>query len=395
MTVVMIGHKGLPARSGGIERHISFLAQGLALRGFEVISYGRQWYVGKEAVVLPMGVVQYLTPGIHTKHLDAITHSFTALWHARRFHPDIVHLHGTGVSLLAPLVRLLFPRAQTVVTFHCQDAVLAKWNWVAKCAFRIGEWCACHFAHRTIVVSQTLARYCLKKYHCQVAFITHPFIPPANIPSDQGLLRYDLQSKKYLLSVSRLIPDKQIHLLIQAYAMACKVAPRVFDQIPLVLVGGSAKTKQYVDHIQRLVAQTPGVQYLGERCGTELEVLQAHALAHVFPTSSEGLAYTLLEAAGFARPVVVTNLPQNREATGEFGLEVRARDRKDLARGLQEIVCMEAGARDRMGLKMQEHVKQFFSFSDRVDDVALLYQELCTGEMSLRTQHALLAYSNS
>lgn len=393
MTIAMIGHKGLPARSGGFERHVSFLAQGLALRGHRVVSYARRWYVGDAPVTLSAGIEQHFTRGIKTKHLDAITHSFTALLHARSLHPDVIHLHGTGVSLLAPLARLLCPRAKVVVTFHCQDAVLAKWNWFAKTAFRLGEWCACHFAHRTIVVSQTLARYCLKKYHCQVAYITHPFIPPTNTPSLSVVERAGLKPKQYFLSVARLIPDKQIHSLIEAYALARKADPATFAQVPLVLVGGGANTESYVARIKRLVSETPGVHFLGERCGEELEALQAHALAHVFPTSSEGLAFTMLEAAGFARPSIVTNLPQNREATGEYALEVRAGDVADLARGLREMLALNPDERDRMGLKAREHLIEKFSFDDRVDDVALLYQELCTGEMSLRSPHSLLEYS--
>ncbi len=101
----------------------------------------------------------------------------------------------------------------------------------------------------------------------------------------------------------------------------------------------------------------------------------------------------MLEAAAFARPAVITNLPQNREATGEFALEVRPEDAADLARGLHEIIIMSADERERMGVKMNEHLKRQFSFNDRVDDIALLYHELCTGDMSLRTRHALLEYS--
>ncbi len=389
----MIGHKGLPARSGGFERHVSFLAQGLVLRGYRVISYGRRWYVGDESVTLPEGIEQVFTPGIHTKHLDAITHSFTALIHARAAHPDIIHLHGTGVALLAPIARLLFRRAKIVVTFHCQDAVLAKWNAFAKAAFRLGEWCACHFAHRTIVVSQTLARYCLKKYHCQVAYITHPFIPPSHLPPVEGLRADGLVAKGYFLAVARLIPDKQIHTLIEAYAIARQAAPEMLAHLPLVLVGGYAGGKAYLQHISVLVAQTPGVHLLGERCGEALETLQAHALAHVFPTSSEGLAFTMLEAASFSRPSIVTNLPQNREATGEFALEVRPGDRLDLARGLAQFLALSPEARELMGKKAHQYLRKQFSFNDRVDDVALLYQELCTGDTSLRTRHALLEYS--
>src|SRR5690348_1378618 len=105
MVIAMIGQKGLPARSGGIERHVETLAAGLASRGHRVIVFGRAWYVAGGNGV-PAGVEQVLTSGIRTKHLDAITHSFTALWSARKFHPDVVHIHGTGAAILSPVARL-------------------------------------------------------------------------------------------------------------------------------------------------------------------------------------------------------------------------------------------------------------------------------------------------
>ena len=123
-TIAMIGQKGLPARSGGIERHVQHLATSLVERGHRVIVFGRAWYVAQSKA--PNGVEQIITKGIKTKHLDAITHSFTAILAARKLRPDIVHIHGAGIAVLVPLVRLLVPKAKVVVTFHCIDRVLTN-----------------------------------------------------------------------------------------------------------------------------------------------------------------------------------------------------------------------------------------------------------------------------
>ena len=291
-TIVMIGQKGLPARSGGIERHVGFVASGLAERGYRVVVYGRRWYV-KNATV-PTGIEQRFTNGIRTKHLDAITHSFTALWDARRLNPDIVHIHGTGIALLAPIARLLLPRAKHVVTFHCTDSEHAKWNPVAKWILRIGEWLACRIPDRTIVISQVLMRACLEKYRCQSVYISHPYQLPTDIPSEQQLDAFSVKPNQYLLFAGRLVPNKQVHILIKAYVSARKRHPERWANIPLIIAGGGIWSDSYVKWLHDLGAKTPGVQFVGERNGDSLRALQAYALAHVFPTSSEGLSFSML-----------------------------------------------------------------------------------------------------
>jgi glycosyltransferase involved in cell wall biosynthesis len=391
MTIVMIGQKGLPARSGGIERHVDALARGLARLGERVVVYGRRWYVGSDAA--PNGVEQRFSPGFHTKHLDAITHSFTALLDARRVHPDVVHLHGTGIALLAPMARLLHPRAKVVVTFHCIDRTLAKWGRVARLAFRLGEWLACYCAHTTIAVSQELVKYCQQTYGRQTVYITHPFTIDIANPNPEFLHAHGLREQSYLAFVARLIPDKQAHRLVDAYAHASVLFPELFAHVPLVIIGGSSATDAYAKRLKQMAQRTPNVRLLGERSGEELRALQAYALAHVFPTSSEGLAISMLEAGAYARPSIVTDLPQIREATGGYAIEVRVQDTEDLCRGLIQMVSQPEKARERLGQAMRSHVVKTFSPDERIKDVQRLYREILSDGAVESAPSELLRYS--
>ena len=83
MRIAIIGTKGMPAASGGIERHVEELSTRLAKDGFQVTVYTRPWYTGpvpktyKGVRLVPMRSVK-------TKHLDAISHTFNAVMHAMR-----------------------------------------------------------------------------------------------------------------------------------------------------------------------------------------------------------------------------------------------------------------------------------------------------------------------
>ncbi len=383
LTIVMIGQKGLPARSGGIERHVSSIATGLAARGYHIVVYGRRWYVGNGQA--PAGVEQRFSSGIRTKHLDAITHSLTALWNARRLKPDVIHLQGSSVALLAPLARLLHPKAKLVVTFHCIDAGHAKWNWLAKKILRLGEWISCNVPDKTIVVSQTLLRDCLKRFSTQTVYISHPFDIEKNQVPTEPLAAFGLKKDHYLISAGRLVPNKHIHLLIQAYAKVRESRPDLFATIPLVIVGGGVWTDSYVSWLSKLASSVPNVKLLGERWGMELAALQAHAMAHVFPTLTEGLSFAMLEAGAFARPAVATALPQNQEALGSSVIKVRVNDVDDLARGLIELVSLSSADRQAMGEATRAHVERAFHPVDRIDDLDRFYRELCGQSFELVT----------
>lgn len=385
MHIVMLGQKGVPSFSGGIERHVESLAMGLVKRGHKVTIYGRRWYVGQAEA--PEGILQRFSVGIRTKHLDAITHSFTALLDARKIRPDVIHLHGSGVALLTPFARLLHPGSKIVVTLHCPEYQCSKWNRFAKQMFKLGDWLACHFAHKIITVSQELAEYFLRHYGCQASFITHAFSMPSISEDETILEKHGLRKHEYLLFVGRLIPRKQAHALIDAYSVARRTYPDLFANIPLVLIGGGAYQDSYVRWLYAKAANEPGVIMLGERVGKELQVLQAQAVAHVFPTVSEGLSLAVIEAAAFARPIVSSDIRPNDEAHGGFAVRVRTGDVDDLAKGLVKILSLQKDEAQKMADNAHAFVCRQFHAQDRIDDVVRLYQEVLTGDSTLVTPY--------
>lgn len=384
MKIIMIGQKGLPARSGGIERHVEIMAPGLASRGHDVIVYGRKWYVGDRNFDHP-GVTQAFSPGIHTKHLDAITHSFTALIHARRHKPDIIHIHGTGAALLTPFARLIHPRAKTIVTIHCLDRVLSKWNRFARFMFNLGEKLACYFAHKTIAVSEALTRYCLMKYNRQTSFISHSF-PAIEPPDASPLESFGLQKDGYFLFVGRLIPDKQAHILVDAYTYARKERPDLFEHKPLVIVGGGSSTEKYVDWMYRKVAGVPGVLMVGAQYGETLRALQANAFAHVFPTSSEGLSLAVLEAGAFARPIIATTIEANTEATGGNMISCIPENVESLAQAMITAADMDSDMLANLGSAFARHIADAYDEENRIDDMTRLYSEAVYQKNDLVTE---------
>src|SRR3989338_4505954 len=100
MHIAMIGQKGIPARWGGVERHVEELSRRLSDRGIFVTVYARSWYTEKKEPPARAATLRIVhLPSIETKHLDTITHTFLATVHALRSSATVIHYHGVGPSL--------------------------------------------------------------------------------------------------------------------------------------------------------------------------------------------------------------------------------------------------------------------------------------------------------
>ena len=139
MKIAMIGQKGIPVRYGGIERHVQELSLKLNKLGHSVFVYTRPYYTNKNLKEFK-GVNLISLPSIHTKHLDAISHTFLATLDALRKDYDIIHYHGVGPSLLSWIPRIFKPRVKVVVTFHCIDRRHKKCSFCFKSR---GNGCIC------------------------------------------------------------------------------------------------------------------------------------------------------------------------------------------------------------------------------------------------------------
>lgn len=312
MKIAMIGQKGIPALYGGIERHVEELSVTLIKQGHDVVVYGRKWFTGND-IARYKGIRTINTPTLHTKHLDAIFHTFTSIIHALLFQkPDIIHFHGVGPALLSWMPRLLSPKTKVVVTMHCLDRYHQKWGFFARFMLRAGEWIGAVFAHKAIAVSKTIQNYFLNEYHRHTVYI--PNGVPSTKPQNNSLIhQWGLQPEKYLLMVSRLVKHKGAHYLLEAWQIARQQNPELLKDYKLVIVGDGVFTDDYVSSLHHLARGDNSIIFTSWQKGQELEELYANTALLVHPSENEGLPITVLQAMSYARSVLVSDIPEHKE----------------------------------------------------------------------------------
>jgi glycosyltransferase involved in cell wall biosynthesis len=334
----MVGAKGIPARHGGIERHVDEIAQRLAGVGHHVDVFTRQHHPVDTA--FHEGVRLRRRWSVHTKHLDAATHTAWCVLEAALSHRyDLLHVHGIGPGLFVP------PRwlgLRTVFTYHAQDWRQRKWGRLARWSLQRGERHAVRTASEVITVSRLLQHYVLERYGRSAHHIPNG----ATLPGPQGvdhLHGLSLHPGSYVLFVGRLIADRGVDTLVEAFR-------DVPGTLQLAIVGEVHLGEDEMRHL-RSRADTR-VRFLGQQTGEALQQLYAHAAFCVHPSRVEGLPIAVLEAMSHGRAVIVSDIPENLEAIGDAALTFPVGDVATLRqrmRSLQENPpeCAELGERAR------------------------------------------------
>jgi glycosyltransferase involved in cell wall biosynthesis len=362
LRIAMIGQKGIPATYGGVERHVEELSVRLVRRGHHVRVYNRPHYNTLGACDYH-GVQIVTLPSIATKHLDAISHAALCTAHALADRPDVIHYHAEGPALLSWLPRLV--NTGVVATIHGQDWQRTKWGGLATLALRAGEWTAMHAPDQTIVVSETLARTLSHKYGRPARFI------PNGISLDAGddvsiLTDLGLESGKYVLFASRLVPEKGAHYLIEA-----ALTPPL--GLPVVLAGDSSFSEDYVASLKSSAAQAdiifPGYVY-----GARLAALFKHAALFVLPSDLEGLPIVLLEALGYGTPVLASNIAPNVEVLGDLGHTFKAGSVDDLRHQLAACLAELPAVREQ-AQRAKQIILAAYDWDTVTDQTVSVYEQ--------------------
>ncbi|HEC78823.1 MAG TPA: glycosyltransferase [candidate division WOR-3 bacterium] len=360
MKIVFVGQKGVPAKFGGIERHVEELGWRLAERGHSVIVYSRRHYNCFSGIYRNMRVVSL--PAIKQKHTEMISHTFLSLFDLLDKKVDIIHIHGVDPALISFIPRL---KTKVVVTSHDRAYRREKWGPIAKKFSRMAERVFIVSPHKKIVVSQTLKKYYEEKYDCEVVYIPNG----VEIPKEQGsaeLGKFGLSKGEYFLFVGRIVPTKGCEILIEAFK-------RMKTDKKLVFAGGSSYTDSYYERLRRKADKR--VLFLGYRYGKELAQLYANAYCFVMPSEVEGLALTLLEAMSYKRCVIYSDIPENVEAARDAGIAFRNKDVDDLAAKI-DLALQNPSLCRELGAKARKRVENEYDWDRVVDQTEELYQTL-------------------
>ncbi|MFA5061917.1 MAG: glycosyltransferase family 4 protein [Patescibacteria group bacterium] len=378
MKIAMIGQKGIPfdKDGGGIERHVEELSVRLAAAGHSVSAYIRPRFL-KQEIKEYKGVKLIPLPSIPTKNFDTITYTLFASIHVLFQKVDVIHYHGVGPSTLAWIPRLFKPKARVIVTFHSIDRFHKKWGWFARLYLGWGEWTACHYPHKTIVVSHSLHEYCLDRFKKETVYIPNG-VSVSKVNTNEKIQKFGLGYEDYILTVARLVKHKGIHYLIEAYKKIEQHFGTDANNWPggqikkLVIVGAPSFTQDYFQYLKKLSAGNPNIIFVGFQTGVTLAQLYANAYLYVHPSEAEGLSVSILEAMSHGRCVLTSNIPENLEIIDHGGYSFESKNIDDLYEKLAYLLDFDEAVK-RRGEHGLEFIRENFDWDDITKEVQNVY----------------------
>jgi glycosyltransferase involved in cell wall biosynthesis len=392
MRIAMIGQKGIfVTHDGGVERHVEELSTRLAKLGHEVFVCCRPHYMNAEmrkklkienGKLKIRGINLVFKPSINTKFLDTITHVFTSTLHALRQKYDIIHYHGVGPSTLSFIPRIFARKSKVIVTFHSQDRFHQKWGPFSRAFLAFGEWTACTYPHKTIVVSKTLRRYCKERFYHDTIFIPNG-VEVKKVSGSDKIKNWGLKEGQYILSVARFVKHKGLHYLIQAFKEFKKTQKHKNTKTQdvkgykLVLVGESPYPSKYADWLRELAAEDPDIVFTGYQIGEALDQLFLNSYIYVHPSESEGLSITILEAMSYGKCVLISDIEENLEAMEHYGFYFKTGDVGDLKGKLEKLLVSPKIVAE-MGEKAREFVKKEHNWDEIAKKTLGVYKSMRT-----------------
>jgi glycosyltransferase involved in cell wall biosynthesis len=217
-----------------------------------------------------------------------------------------------------------------VATIHGLDHQREKWGIFAGTYLRLGERCAVKYADEIIVLSKNMQKYFLNKYKRETRYIPNGVNPPNIRKPNLIRQKYHLEKDSYILFLGRVVPEKGLRYLIQAFKM-------VKTDKKLVIAGGSSDTTKFYHEIKNLAAADDRIVFTGFVEGAELEELYSNSFVYVLPSDVEGMPLSLLEALSYGNCCLISDIPECAEVVENRGVMFRKSDVSDLQKKLQKL----------------------------------------------------------
>lgn len=330
MRIAEFGHKHVYESTGGIEVVVTELVKRLAEHGNTVTVFDRREIDRPERTYPKTENVRLLcVPTLSNSKINAQLYSLGATLRCLLDDYDVVQVHAEGPAVFIPLLKA--SGKKVVVTIHGLDWQRAKWGRFASAYIKLGERMTAHYADRIVVLSDDVKSYFRDAYGRDADLVINGVtVFPT---TDTNLIApFGLERGNYFLFIGRMVPEKRLDLLVNAYL-------RSGTKKKLVISGEITDAVKQSDWYPKAIAN-PNVVFTGFAEGALKAQLYSNAHCFVLPSDIEGMSIALLEGLGYGIRVLASDIEENVRIMHGFGDTFSAGDMDALAGKLSEISAL-------------------------------------------------------
>ncbi len=362
MRIAILGTRGIPASYGGFETFAEHLSTRLVGRGHEVTVYCRAHYVSPRQLEYH-GVSLTVLPTIRHKYLDTVIHAFISALHAvpRRF--DAALICNAANAPFAPILRLT--GTPVAINVDGLEHKRKKWNWLGRHYYLLAERLATVLPSATVTDAQVIHDYYLARYKATSTMIAYGSEVERR-PDRETVRQWRVEPNRYVLYVSRLEPENNAHLVIEAFK-------KVRTAYRLLIVGDAPYAHDYINDLRARARGDKRIIFTGFVFGQDYRALQQNAYCYVHATEVGGTHPALLEAMGYGNCVLTLATPENIEVVSDAGIPFA--EESDLVEKLQRVL-RDGSLVQAYRHRAQIRVQKYYDWDHVVDQYEHLFARM-------------------
>lgn len=368
--IAMLGQKRIPSREGGVEVVVEELATRMVKNGNNVTCYNRGGHhvSGKQYDARKIkeykGIRIKTVPTINCRGLAAMSSSVFAAIKAAFGKYDVVHFHAEGPCAMLWLPKLFGKRC--IATIHGLDHMRAKWGKLASTYIMLGEKCAAKHADEIIVLSKGVKDYFKETYNRDTVYIPNGVNRPEIKGTNEIKERWGLEKDSYILYLGRLVPEKGIKYLVEAFK-------NVKTDKKLVIAGGSSDTDEFSNELKEMAGDDERIIFTGFVQGEPLDELYGNAYIYTLPSNLEGMPLSLLEAMSYGNCCLVSDIEECASVVEDKAIVFEKSNVEDLRKKLQEV-CDDKELVEGYKKNAADFICEKYSWDDVVEKTMELYR---------------------
>ena len=363
MKIAILGTRGIPSGYSGYEQFAEELGVRLVERGHDVAVYCRAPLFEYQPPTYG-GIRLVYLPSVETRSLSTYSAMAVASLHASFRDYDVILACNVASSPFCLLPKLGGKRI--VINVDGLEWLRPKWGGLARRLFKFSARLSKRVADVLVTDAEAMRRRYAEEFGADSVFIAYG----ASIGASEHpeiLAQYGLSPRNYLLTASRLVPDNNPDLIVEAFS-------GVRTDMVLAMAGGVPYSSPYVEGLKRMAGER--VKLLGHIDNAEhIKELHCNAYAYVHGHEFGGTNPALLKALGFGNCVLALDTPFNREVLdGGYGI-LYHKDVEDLRRHLQAIVD-DPGRQAAMAKRASDRIGEAYTWERITDQYEALFVSL-------------------
>ena len=367
MRIAILGTRGIPASYGGFETFAEHLSTRLVARGHDVTVYCRSHYVSPRQLNFH-GVKLKVLPTIRHKYFDTVVHTFLSAIHSVSQRYDAALICNCANAPFSPILRLAGTRV--AINVDGLEHKRKKWGSLGRRYYRFAEYLSTLLPTEMVTDAQVIQDYYLARHNAPSTMIAYGSEVERR-PDRELVRKWRVEPNRYVLYVSRLEPENNAHLVIEAFK-------KVRTAYRLLIVGDAPYAEQYINSLKASARGDKRIIFTGFVFGQDYRALQQNAYCYVHATEVGGTHPALLEAMGYGNCVLTLATPENIEVVGDAGVPYI--DEFDLAEKLQRVLrdgSLVQAYRNRAQQRIQKH----YDWETVVDQYEKLFARMCGQEI--------------